>query len=81
MLLSRDLSFIELGMRALRYNNQILVQVSFSMDFHSLTTPALTSKDDYSKLIDWREICFGSRIFRRLIKSLFNVTIKRNKYE
>ncbi|KGG25814.1 hypothetical protein EV13_2325 [Prochlorococcus sp. MIT 0702] len=80
MLLSRDLSLIELGMRALPENNQILVQ-AWLMDFQPLTTPALTGKDDYSYLIDWREICFVSRIFRRLIKRLFNATGKRNKYE
>ncbi|KZR63483.1 hypothetical protein PMIT1303_01853 [Prochlorococcus sp. MIT 1303] len=76
MLLSRDLSLIELGMRALPWNNQILVQVSFSMDFHPLTTPALTSKDGHPNLIDWPDIFFGSRIFMRLIKSLFKVAGK-----
>ena len=80
MLLSRDLSLIELGMRALPQNNQILVQVSFSMDCHPLAMPVLTSQDDHLNLIDWREICFESRMFVRLIKSLFNVTRKRNKY-
>ena len=40
------------------------------MNFHPLITPALTSKDDHPNLIDWRDIFFGSRIFRRLIKSL-----------
>ena len=76
MLLSRDLSLLELGMRALPENNQILVQVSFSMDSHPLTTPALTSKNDHSNLIDWRDIFCGSRICRRLIKSLFKVAGK-----
>ncbi len=75
MLLSRDLSLIELGMRALPENNQILVQ-AWLMDFQPLTTPALTSKDDYPNLIDWREIFCGSRICRRLIKSLFKVAGK-----
>ncbi len=50
------------------------------MDGNPLTKPALTSKDDHPNLIDWRDIFFGSRMLRRLIKSLFKVAGKRSKY-